>query len=495
MEDPRSRQEKNNQLLSVYLAKRLRDRHGSLFDALHNFGLCAKGSPPTIEVLASRLPTLFSALQEIGCSVQDGPDGEHVVIEQSEQSDNKEQSEFQNSTCSWSCGLSNSRASSVPAAQRPARPSSAPASRLRRGTQAKETTQDLKWPKAPFLLQPPQQTPDEQHKSCSRLSMPRHGLPKPPSVSGSATHKKHLSAMHAEAQMKSCTRLSAPLSRMQRASSEASLFQKTQPKTKIRAEEQDRLFQRLAQPRRVDHNVIDFGVFDDPEPESPVAFKRQVRPRSASQQTAACAYLAAPKNRCWRPLSPPKKCSVDSAAQRALSARLSAPRGCSVLRKYPISSSYSDEDGFSAASENLFSAWGAFDEEKAAIWAQQQAKILEHLEDNANKVAGAPPAQANGRRCPPVPRLPSLESLSGANNIYEHETFASDTCSSVSSSDTSDCGSAREDWTPTIPAQLPVRVLPISRPPCLSSPGVVDVITNSQGLVGWELARGCVHWA
>merc|ERR1719311_1311044 len=101
---------------------------------------------------------------------------------------------------------------------------------------------------------------------------------------------------------------------MQRASSEVLLSQRMQPKSKLTPAEQDKFFQRLAAPRRAEQNAqhLESGVFDGPDTESS-STKSQVRPRSASQQAAACAYLAAPKTRGKRPCSPPKPCVTDSA--------------------------------------------------------------------------------------------------------------------------------------------------------------------------------------
>eukprot|EP00746_Dinoflagellata_sp_MGD_P141899 gnl/MRDRNA2_/MRDRNA2_74918_c0_seq1.p1 gnl/MRDRNA2_/MRDRNA2_74918_c0~~gnl/MRDRNA2_/MRDRNA2_74918_c0_seq1.p1 ORF type:complete len:585 (+),score=99.07 gnl/MRDRNA2_/MRDRNA2_74918_c0_seq1:67-1821(+) len=565
-------QDKSQAVLIAYLTKRLRRCGDSLFDTLVKFGLDATGSPAKIEVFEARLPTLFAALKEIGCSVNHIEDGACIVVETTEQVA-AEQDETQKShtvNTGTNKEIPSSRYASLSEGKRVVRPSSAPASRRPRHSTAVDEARRLKtdvekevqWPRAPYAFQQPKQTPEEQHKSVARLSIKKRTPPRPEVDTGLEQQAKCAPAPNAEAQKSSCDRLSAPLKRMPRAYSEASLSERGPTTTVLSSHEQDSLFARLSIPRKGEHTVfVDVGNLTDSDNEKPSSslrgLKKQKRPSSASQQRL-CTRLAAPKKRTERPRSAAAARDVDAVAQQSLCKRLSEPKSTSGWRatgnvvRPQESSQFSYKDHVACSEmdrQDRFTAWGVFDEKKAAFWAQQQAHALEMLEKAqtldqlaGNLLAGEhtelPPKQAapsSGGRpasasssCPrhhPVPKLPRLESLRHRDNPTPlvpklplqslmvqgpcnpdtdcfstdlDASYSSDFDSSLSSTDFSsicsgDCDD--EACTDGTAAQLPVRILPIQRPQCLAASPDEESITNIKGLVGWQLTRGCVPWA
>jgi hypothetical protein len=417
------------------LTKRLRKCEHALFDTLIKFGLDATGSPPTIEVSESRLPTLFAALKEIGCSSRDSDDGECIVIEQLEETISKEQNETQKSHDKDS-KMPNST-SGTSQAKRVVRPSSAPASRrpaVDEATRLKaDVEKEMQWPRVPLAFQQPKQTLEEQHKSAARLSMKKRAPPRSQEDSCFGPQAKRAPAPNAEMQRSACDRLSAPLKRMPRTQSEASLSERGCPKTQLTSNEQDSLFARLAVPRKGEHTVIvDVENLSDSDHESPAwTLKKRQRPSSASQQRF-CDRLAIPKKRLERPRSAAGIRVADSSAQQSLCRRLSNPKRASGPRATinagcRESSQYKYEDA--ACSEmDTFTSWGVFDEKKARFWAQQQAHALEmleqaqemdHLAGNvlAEERRGLSPKQASTRSRPS-----SASSCSPRHQVLEHLT-------------------------------------------------------------------------
>jgi len=307
------------------------------------------------------------------------------------------------------------------------------------------------------------------------------------------------------------------------------------------SEEQDQLFARLAAPKKAEH-TIDIESFSDSDNDVPPwATRKQARPSSASQQRL-CDRLAAPKKRPGRPQSATAKpCFVNPAAQQALTRRLSEPKNLSQRGHTTPSEEAAPasrcEDDSPCPQRDVFTAWGLFDEGKAALWAEQQTLVLEQLEQvqelhsqivgNVTSAASSPAPPRYPHRKLPVPKLPSLESIVGAQKVpklppletlvvdecckYDNDPFdsdleTSDVASSMSSSSSSMDFSSDHDQKNLVSddnevieldlksTQLPARILPIQRPHCLATPDD-ETISNSNGLVGWQLTRGCVPWA
>jgi len=529
-----ARPDKDRILLTTYLSKRLQ-RSSALFDTLRKFGLPLTGSPPSIEVYEKRLPTLFAAMKEIGCSVRESEAGDCIIIEQPDEAGSRDRAETKTSS-DPSSQITNSRPQSAQPAKRMARPSSAPASR---STTHSPPVSKAQWPKVHLAFEQPKQTLEEQSKSVARLSKKR-APPRPQGNADFAAQTKHISAPDVETQQNSCARLCTPLNRMSRTRSEAFLSERERAKTMLTSHEQDQLFARLAVPRRGEHTIaVDIGNVGDWDKESNLwELHKQTRPSSATQQHF-CTRLAAPKKRMQRPRSATAIRVVDPAAQRSFCNRLSEPKG--TLRSNAgascKASRHDFENGSLGSRTDTFMAWGVFDEKKAAFWVQQQAHALEMLEQNRDQRAynstrvspsrAAPSSRPTSAPCsrphrhpvqespesesfvsrgsngPPVPKLPPLESLlvreqcKHDNDPFSTDLDTSDFSSSLSSSDFSSICSDRgnEAWTDGISAQLPARMFPIQRPQCLATSDDEETIANSNGLVGWQLTRGCVPWA